>query len=218
MSASDAPGGGLGRAVVRSLPALALAAGGSVLFLLVVAVGAGLDVVIALGLLAAILVGAAVAYRLIFGSVKESGGIAARRALVAAAVGFAVVMAAAQAVPYGRDYTDPPVVAEPAWDSPRTRQLAVDACFACHSNEPRRPWYAVVAPFSWALADTIAEGREAMNFSDWDNRPMGAGRIAEVVENGEMPPWNYRLAHPSARLDDAEQAELIAGIRATLGS
>jgi len=31
--------------------------------------------------------------------------------------------------------TNPPVVQEPAWDSPQTRALAVRACFDCHSNQ-----------------------------------------------------------------------------------
>ena len=30
---------------------------------------------------------------------------------------------------------NPPVVKEPAWDSPQTRQLAQRACFDCHSNQ-----------------------------------------------------------------------------------
>src|SRR5690349_11025724 len=56
-----------------------------------------------------------------------------------------------QAVPYGRAHTNPPVVSEPHWDSPRTRELAKRACFDCHSNETRWPWYSHVAPMSWVL-------------------------------------------------------------------
>jgi hypothetical protein len=36
-----------------------------------------------------------------------------------------------QLIPYGRDHSNPPVTAEPAWDSPETRALAVAACFDC---------------------------------------------------------------------------------------
>jgi hypothetical protein len=59
-----------------------------------------------------------------------------------------VVFVAIQLVPYGRDHTNPPVTAEPRWDSPQTRTLAVSACFDCHSNETAWPWYTNVAPFS----------------------------------------------------------------------
>ena len=41
--------------------------------------------------------------------------------------------------------------------------------------------------------------------------------IEEVVREGEMPPWQYRLMHSGARLSDAERDELIAGVKATLG-
>ena len=40
-----------------------------------------------------------------------------------------------QLIPYGRNHTNPPVVQEPQWDSPQTRELAVRACYDCHSNE-----------------------------------------------------------------------------------
>ena len=53
-----------------------------------------------------------------------------------------------QLLPYGRDHTNPPVVAEPLWDSPQTRALAKRACFDCHSNETIWPWYTNVAPVS----------------------------------------------------------------------
>ena len=45
----------------------------------------------------------------------------------------------AQLVPYGRDHTNPPILAEPTWNSSTTRALAERACFDCHSNETRWP-------------------------------------------------------------------------------
>ena len=57
-----------------------------------------------------------------------------------------------QFVPYGRSHTNPPVLSEPAWDSPETRVLAQTACFDCHSNETDwSPWYTKVAPASWLV-------------------------------------------------------------------
>ncbi|NVB82954.1 MAG: cytochrome C, partial [Kofleriaceae bacterium] len=64
-----------------------------------------------------------------------------------------------QLVPYGRARSNPPVASEPAWDSPRTRELAVRACFDCHSNETKWPWYARVAPMSWVLERDVEIGR-----------------------------------------------------------
>ena len=39
------------------------------------------------------------------------------------------------------------------------------ACYDCHSNESKYPWYANVQPFGWFLEDHIQEGRKELNFS-----------------------------------------------------
>ncbi len=59
----------------------------------------------------------------------------ALRAILFVLLAGVVLFGLIQLVPYGRDHTDPPVVQEPKWDSPQTRQLAVRACFDCHSNQ-----------------------------------------------------------------------------------
>jgi mono/diheme cytochrome c family protein len=136
-------------------------------------------------------------------------------------VAGAVVFVAIQFVPYGRAHENPPVTAEPAWDGPRTEELVRAACYDCHSNETRWPWYAHIAPASWLLTRDVDEGREAMNFSEWSFSPEEAAFVAvaieEVVRDGEMPPRQYRLMHPEAQLSEAEQQELIDGVKASLG-
>jgi mono/diheme cytochrome c family protein len=139
-----------------------------------------------------------------------------RRILVRAAAIGVVLLVAIQAVPYGRAHTNPPVRAEPNWDSARTRRLAVDACFACHSNQTRWPWYASVAPSSWLTQSDVDEGRRVLNFSEWD-RPQQGGEAAEAVRDGSMPPLQFKLLHPEARLSDAEKLQLVHGLQATLG-
>ena len=120
-----------------------------------------------------------------------------------------------QVIPYGRDHTNPPITAEPAWDSPSTRLLVAAACFDCHSNEAAWPWYTSVAPFSWLTQRDVEEGRDALNFSEWD-RPQGeVYEVAESIREGGMPPWYYRFLHSGARLSDAEKERLIDGLRAT---
>ena len=123
----------------------------------------------------------------------------------------------AQAVPYGRDHSNPPVRQEPQWDSPETRALAARACFDCHSNESEWPWYSNVAPVSWLVQRDVDEGREHLNFSEWDRPQDHADDAAGQVEEGEMPPWFYLPLHADARLSDAEREALVKGLRATLG-
>jgi hypothetical protein len=119
-----------------------------------------------------------------------------------------------QLVPYGRDHTNPAVVSEPAWDSPATRATAVMACFDCHSNQTVWPWYSNIAPISWLVQHDVDEGRKHLNFSTW-----AAGQGAEapaMVESDKMPPFQYMLAHPEARLSEADKAAFIEGLTATL--
>lgn len=136
----------------------------------------------------------------------------------AIAIAIPAALLIIQLVPYGRDHSNPPVVVEPAWDRPATRALAVRACFDCHSNETRWPWYSHVAPTSWFLQQHIDEGRRVLNFSDWSRTYEEAGESAETVLENEMPPRSYTLLHPSARLSEAEKRELAAGLTATIGA
>ncbi len=133
--------------------------------------------------------------------------------LVVAGVGLFVLI---QFIPYGREHTNLPVVQEPAWDSPQTRELARRACFDCHSNETVWPWYSNVAPVSWLIQRDVDEGRQKLNFSEW-NRPQDElDEITEVIREGEMPPMYYVLLHPQAKLSQTEKEALIAGLRATV--
>jgi hypothetical protein len=136
------------------------------------------------------------------------------RVLLAVGAGLVLI----QFVPYGRAHTNPPVVQEPQWDRPSTRLLAARACFDCHSNETQWPWYSNVAPISWLLTRHVDEGREVLNFSEWQRSYEEADEAAESVSEGEMPLTSYLLAHPSARLTPEEKGELVRGLRATLGS
>lgn len=140
------------------------------------------------------------------------------RWLARIAVGVALLFLAIQLVPYGRDHENPAVTQEPAWDSPATRQLAVVACFDCHSNLTRWPWYTNVAPFSWLVQSDVDEGRSALNFSEWDEPQSELDEIVEVILEGEMPPLQYRLMHSDARLSDGERRQLADGLTNTLAT
>lgn len=129
-------------------------------------------------------------------------------------VGFFVLL---QLVPYGRDHTNPPGNVEPAWDSPATRELAVKACFDCHSNQTKWPWYSNIAPVSWLVQYDVEEGRETLNFSEFDKPQKEAEEAGEAVQEGEMPDPKYLITHPEARLSAAQKDQLVKGLVATLG-
>jgi Haem-binding domain len=143
-----------------------------------------------------------------------------RRPVLRWAVRIAVVgvglLALAQAVPYGRSHTNPPVQAEPQWSSAQTRALAKRACFDCHSNLTTWPWYSNLAPVSWLVQRDVDSGRGALNFSEWNRPQDGAGDAAEAVAGGSMPPWYYTIQHPTAKLSSADKQALMDGLAATL--
>jgi hypothetical protein len=121
-----------------------------------------------------------------------------------------------QLVPYGRTHSNPRVRQEPQWDSDRTRDLAKRACFDCHSNETRWPWYANVAPMSWVVQRDVDAAREVVNFSEF-NRPQDLAPYSALsVRSGGMPPTKYRVAHPEADLTPEETEALAKGLDATL--
>lgn len=130
-------------------------------------------------------------------------------------VGLFVLM---QLVPYGRDHTNPPVTAEPSWPSPEVRALAARACFDCHSNETKWPWYTNVAPSSWLVAHDVEEGRRELNFSEWDRKQKHAKDAEEELREGEMPPGVYLPLHPEAKLTDAEKKQLGDAFVAMFGT
>ena len=122
-----------------------------------------------------------------------------------------------QIIPFGRNHTNPPVVQEPQWDSPQTRALAMRACGDCHSNESQWPWYSSIAPVSWLVARDVQEGREHVNFSEWNRSQEHAEHVASVTNSGEMPPVYYKMMHKSAQLTPAEKDALVKGLLATFG-
>ena len=100
---------------------------------------------------------------------------------------------------------------------PLTEALARRACYDCHSNETRRSWVSRIAPISWFVQRSIDQGREQLNFSEWDRVQTHLFEAPSAVISGEMPPASYRFLHREARLTVEEEEELIEGIYATLG-
>ena len=141
-----------------------------------------------------------------------------RRLFSRAGVALFLGVLAIQFVPYGPNHVNPPTIAEPRWDSPETRILAVRACFDCHSNETVWPAYSRIAPTSWLVQRNVSEGRAALNFSEWQRRQKEADEAAEKVLEREMPPRAYQVMHAHARLTPAERERLARGLERTLAT
>jgi Haem-binding domain len=138
------------------------------------------------------------------------------RRLRAAIAVVAIATAAAQFAQFPQ--TNPPAVGNLA-APPAIAECLRRACYDCHSNETRWPWYTGFAPASWLAYRHVNQARARLNFSDWadytydpgtESRKLG--EIAKLIENGTMPPWYYRLMHPRARLTEADRAALTTWI------
>ena len=133
-------------------------------------------------------------------------------------VGLVIALVAIQLVPINR--TNPPVETEvPA--SAEVRSVLRRACYDCHSNETRWPWYTRIAPASWLIAKDVSGGREELNFSTWDrlsaaDQAEAISKSWETVAEGEMPPWFYLPLHREARLS-ADDRELLRAWAASAG-
>jgi mono/diheme cytochrome c family protein len=131
-------------------------------------------------------------------------------------VGIIMAGGLIQLAPIGHGHDNPAVVREPAWDTPRTRELAKRACFNCHSNETVWPWYSRIAPLSWLTERDVKGGRSHLNFSEWNRPQYDADAAGDEIRAGAMPLWFYLPMHPEARLTSDERRALIDGLQKSL--
>ncbi|MEI7905830.1 MAG: heme-binding domain-containing protein [Bacteroidota bacterium] len=97
------------------------------------------------------------------------------------------------------------------------------ACYDCHSNNTRYPWYAEVQPAARFLNNHIQGGKKDLNFSEFASyRPRRQFRkleqAAELIKEGEMPLPSYTLIHKDAVLTDHQRELLYAWIQVTRDS
>ncbi len=93
------------------------------------------------------------------------------------------------------------------------------ACYDCHSNETRWPWYSRIAPISWLVVNDVNHAREELNFSDWGaynefDRADMLDEACEQASKGKMPLPQYVLVHRGAKLSAADVEALCAWTRA----
>lgn len=139
---------------------------------------------------------------------------------VLACIGLGViVIGVSQVVTVPHD--NPPVQTPITWDSEQTRQLVYSTCMDCHSNETTWPWYSYIAPSSWLTSLHVRDGRQQLNLSEMDSMPAFqranvAENMANQIRSGSMPPKDYLILHPDARLTDEQKEQLIQGLEASL--
>ena len=109
-------------------------------------------------------------------------------------------------------FENPPVTGDIVAPA-KVKAILKTACFDCHSNETELRWFDKVSPISWKIAEHIKEGRNVLNFSEWNKLTPAAqkDKLWEAVNHailGAMPLKEYKLMHPSSALQESDLAIL----------
>jgi hypothetical protein len=80
-----------------------------------------------------------------------------------------------------------------------------DACYNCHSNYTKYPWYYNIQPVGWWMSHHINKAKRHVNFSEFASyTPKQAAKkfheIYEVTDKKTMPLKSYLLMHKEAHL------------------
>ena len=121
-------------------------------------------------------------------------------------IAVVVIFIGIQFIPVDR--TNPPVTEEIKAPE-NVLNILQTSCYDCHSNKTNWPWYSYVAPVSFFITGDVSEGRQHLNFTEWNNydekrKEKKLDGVAEAVEKGYMPLASYKLMHPSSKVDENE--------------
>ena len=88
------------------------------------------------------------------------------------------------------------------------------ACFDCHSEKTRYPWYNRITPINYWIADHIRHGKGEFNVSEWDSysdkkKDHKLEELIEEVKEKHMPLDSYTWMHADARLTDEQIKAVI---------
>ena len=97
-------------------------------------------------------------------------------------------------------------------------QLFKTACYDCHSDETKYPWYTSVAPISWFIKGHIDEGHKHLGFSTWGDydakqKAHKMEEIIEMVDGKEMPMLTYWMIHWDAKISVEQRKQMTDWVR-----
>lgn len=103
-----------------------------------------------------------------------------------------------------------------------TAKLLRNACYDCHSNETKYPWYTNIQPVAWLVKEHIDDGRKHLNFSTFatyspEKQTRKIEESIEEIEKGGMPLESYLLVHSEAKLSDGQKQELLNFLKQSIG-
>jgi hypothetical protein len=85
------------------------------------------------------------------------------------------------------------------------------SCYDCHSNETRWPALAWIAPASWLASGIVTSGRNALNFSTWNNKKRA--KIRKTLSEGSAHQQLYYLLRPERQLTATETGTILQWLK-----
>ncbi|MBB5395283.1 heme-binding domain-containing protein [Mucilaginibacter sp. AK015] len=94
------------------------------------------------------------------------------------------------------------------------RTVLKRSCYDCHSNNTYYPWYNTIQPVAWLLAHDVNEGKEHLNFDEFNTYSTNRKQhklsdLVDEIKEDEMPLGIYTMIHRDAVLSAAEKQRLI---------
>jgi len=91
------------------------------------------------------------------------------------------------------------------------------ACYDCHSNNTKYPWYSYIQPMGWLLNKHIKEGKKKLNFSEFGTyserkQTSKLKSIKNQIEQNKMPLPSYTMVHKNALLTSEEKNLIVTFI------
>ncbi len=107
--------------------------------------------------------------------------------------------------------------------APKVRSILQNACYDCHSNNTKYPWYSNIQPLAWMMAKHIKQGKEKLNFSDFGSNTTRKQisklkEMANQIKDEEMPISSYKMMHKAADLSKEQQTVLSKWLDETADS
>lgn len=109
--------------------------------------------------------------------------------------------------------------------SPQVTGILQKACYDCHSNNTRYPWYNHIQPVAWWMNDHVKDGKKELNFDEFltytaKRQSKKMDETQEMVKEGKMPLNSYTWIHKDAKLTQEEKNALLnwaSGVEKDLG-
>jgi hypothetical protein len=94
------------------------------------------------------------------------------------------------------------------------KTILAKACYDCHSNNTRYPWYTEIQPVGWWLSEHIKDGKKELNFNEFSRYRIARQykkmeECIDEVKESKMPLPSYTQIHTVSVLTGPEKKRFL---------